>query len=150
MSNLLKNTAVIWDSANWELLLIRNSKALAHQMAIEVLERLADRLNLSLCGHCRSKDEYEIRSNPGGIAVSGEVTLHTDPLVAGGHGVYVQICQWSHAGHTIMWRTCFDRTDYTGNINRWAGLSTHLSCEGDLRSFARCILEAATRNKVDA
>ena len=51
---------------------------------------------------------YDVRSNLGGIAVSGEATLH-------GQNLYVQICQPA-TGHDsgILIRTCEGRKDYTG------------------------------------
>lgn len=59
-----------------------------------------------------------IRSNMGGIAVSGEVTLHCD-------GLYVQVSQscMGDAG-TVMFRSCKSRKDYTGGINNFANAET--------------------------
>ena len=58
-----------------------------------------------------------MRSNRGGVAVSGEVTLH-------GQNLYVQICQPA-TGHDsgILIRTCEGRKDYTGGANNFAPLS---------------------------
>jgi hypothetical protein len=60
---------------------------------------------------------FDLRSNLGGIAVSGEVTLHHN-------GIYVQICQpatgWDSG---ILIRTCKGRKDYTGSRNHFAPLS---------------------------
>ncbi len=60
---------------------------------------------------------YDVRSNLGGIAVSGEATLH-------GENIYVQICQpatgWDSG---ILIRTCQGRKDYTGGANHFAPLS---------------------------
>ena len=60
---------------------------------------------------------YDMRSNLGGIAVSGEVTLH-------GQDLYVQICQpatgWDSG---ILIRTCQGRKDYTGGVNNFASLA---------------------------
>jgi len=56
------------------------------------------------------------RSNPGGIAVSGEITLHHDD-------VYIQVCQpASGADSGILIRTCQGRRDYTGGRNHLAPL----------------------------
>jgi hypothetical protein len=58
----------------------------------------------------------DLRSNPGGIAVSGEITLHHDD-------VYVQVCQRSiGADSGILIRTCQGRRDYTGGRNHFAPL----------------------------
>lgn len=56
---------------------------------------------------------YDIRSNPAGIAVSGEVTLHTDTL-------YVQISADRLGMGAIMYRKCSGRKDYTGGRNRFS------------------------------
>ena len=58
--------------------------------------------------------EFEVRHNLGGIAVSGEITLHSTTL-------YVQLSQ-TCLGRDMgfMWRTVKDRKDYTGGPNQWA------------------------------
>lgn len=59
---------------------------------------------------------YDLRSNQGGIAVSGEITLHHDV-------VYVQISQSAMGGDIgILIRTCRGRRDYTGGPNNFASL----------------------------
>jgi hypothetical protein len=59
---------------------------------------------------------YDLRSNLAGIAVSGEITLHSDRL-------YVQVSQ-SAMGHdsSILFRTCKGRKDYCGGPNNFASL----------------------------
>ena len=60
--------------------------------------------------------DYDLRSNQGGIAVSGEVTLHADRL-------YVQTSQPATGGDTgILFRSCEGRRDYTGGRNNFASL----------------------------
>ena len=60
---------------------------------------------------------YDLRSNQGGIAVSGEITLHHDR-------VYVQVCQpATGADSGILIRTCEGRRDYTGGRNHFAPLA---------------------------
>lgn len=56
-----------------------------------------------------NEDQYDIRVNKGGIAVSGEVTLHTDNL-------YVQFGQ-NFVNSGILCRTCSGRQDYSGGRN---------------------------------
>lgn len=60
--------------------------------------------------------EFDIRSNPGGPAVAGEIILHTDRL-------YVQV---SHScmgfDRSVLFRTCNGRKDYTGGPNNFAPL----------------------------
>ena len=59
---------------------------------------------------------YDLRSNAGGIAVSGEVTLHADRL-------YVQVSQPATRSDTgILFRSCEGRRDYTGGRNNFASL----------------------------
>ena len=59
---------------------------------------------------------YDIRSNKGGAAVSGEVTLHADHL-------YVQLSeQIGRNGVTILFRSCKNRGDYTGGQNFYESL----------------------------
>lgn len=60
---------------------------------------------------------FGIRSNQGGIAVSGEITLHHD-------AVYIQACQpATGADSGILIRTCEGRRDFTGGRNHFAPLS---------------------------
>jgi hypothetical protein len=60
---------------------------------------------------------FDLRSNQGGIAVSGEITLHHER-------VYVQVCQpATRADSGILIRTCEGRRDYTGGPNHFAPLS---------------------------
>jgi hypothetical protein len=60
---------------------------------------------------------FDIRSNHGGIAVSGEVTLHHEQL-------YVQVSQPATRVDTgILIRICKGRKDYTGGRNNFAPLA---------------------------
>ncbi|MEN2980447.1 hypothetical protein P7L78_06730 [Tistrella bauzanensis] len=60
---------------------------------------------------------FDLRSNQGGIAVSGEITLHHER-------VYVQVCQPATRADTgILIRICEGRRDYTGGRNHFAPLS---------------------------
>jgi hypothetical protein len=60
--------------------------------------------------------EFDLRSNAGGIAVSGEITLHADWL-------YVQACQSAMGFDSgILFRSCEGRRDYTGGRNHFASL----------------------------
>ena len=75
-----------------------------HKLAEAVLLALADKLGYK-------PGDFDLRHNQGGIAVSGEITLHSDCL-------YVQFCQCGMQGE-FLWRTCIGRKDYTGGANRW-------------------------------
>lgn len=60
---------------------------------------------------------FDIRSSQGGVAVSGEITLHHER-------VYLQVCQpATGADSGILIRTCEGRRDYTGGRNHFAPLS---------------------------
>jgi hypothetical protein len=59
---------------------------------------------------------YDLRSNPAGIAVSGEITLHAEQL-------YVQVSQPCMGCDTgILFRRCSGRKDYVGGHNNFASL----------------------------
>lgn len=59
---------------------------------------------------------FDIRSNKGGMAVSGEVTLHADTI-------YVQLSESCMGpGVQAMYRACKGRGDYTGGMNNFANL----------------------------
>ena len=80
-----------------------------HAAARGRLRKLADLLGWP-------KDSYDLRCNPGGVAVSGEVTLHSE-------GAYVQVSQ-SFLGPDcgILVRACRGRRDFTGGMNTFAPL----------------------------
>ena len=86
-----------------------HAKRLFHSRARSQLRRLAIALGLQ-------PGSYDLRSNQGGIAVSGEITLHSERL-------YVQAAQ-SVMGHDngILFRTCKGRKDYVGGSNNFAPL----------------------------
>lgn len=82
-------------------------KAAFHRTAKAALTELAKALGLR-------EGEYDLRSNQGGIAVSGEVILHGDQL-------YVQVSQSVLGpGSEILYRKCRGRNDYTGFRNHFA------------------------------
>ncbi|MEW6453886.1 MAG: hypothetical protein AB1490_24820 [Pseudomonadota bacterium] len=85
------------------------AKRLFHSRARSQLRRLATALGLR-------PGSYDLRSNPAGIAVSGEITLHTDRL-------YVQASQSAMGnGSGILFRTSQGRKDYVGGPNNFASL----------------------------
>ena len=92
--------------------------------ALFVLKAIADLMELQ-------KDEFEIRWNEGGIAVSGEATLHSNEI-------YIQFAQSAGGGNaSFMWRTCKGQKDYTGGFNRWANWKSLLN----LDTFVERVLE---------
>lgn len=81
-----------------------------HTVARARLRRLAAELGFP-------PTSFDLRSNQGGIAVSGEITFHHER-------VYVQVCQPATRADTgILIRTCEGRRDYTGGRNHFAPLS---------------------------
>lgn len=83
------------------------NKEAFHREAKRLLKLLAGQLGLS-------RGSYDIRSNMGGIAVAGEVTLHTERL-------YIQIFKpLTDMGNQIMYRRCDGRKDFTGGPNHFA------------------------------
>lgn len=71
-----------------------------------------------------------ISFNPGGMAVSGEVTLHSD-------GLYVQVSEsYGGKGNEVLFRFVRSRTDYTGGRNHWAS-AAELE---DAKTFAKRLI----------
>jgi hypothetical protein len=85
------------------------AKRLFHSNARRQLLKLAAVLGLS-------PSDFDLRSNAGGNAVSGEVTLHSPNL-------YVQVSQSVMGpGAGILFRSCSSRSDYVGGLNNFASL----------------------------
>jgi len=75
----------------------------------KALRRLADALGLA-------DDSYDIRVNRGGIAVSGDITLH-------GEDVYVELSLGCFGrGREVLYRRVQGRCDYCGDRNHFAGV----------------------------
>lgn len=85
------------------------------------------------------KKSFDVRSNKGGVAVCGEVTLHTDPFPGCKAGIYVQFCQYACQDHTIMYRTVKDRRDYTGGPNQYTKVEDAFRSDESLNAFANTI-----------
>jgi hypothetical protein len=73
---------------------------------------------------------FEVRSNKGGIAVSGEITLHTNT-------VYVQVSASFCGLPAVMYRTVKSRKDYTGGHNRFTTFSDAFGGAENMRLFAK-------------
>jgi hypothetical protein len=88
---------------------------------------------------------FDLRSNLGGSAVSGEVTLH--------HGdVYIQASQPMGGNDTgLLIRTCESRKDFTGGRNHFTPLSwLDDSKRPELVKRVRQIIEQKTGHDADA
>lgn len=95
-----------------------------HSAARSALKKVADALNLS-------KNEYDLRSNKAGIAVSGAVTLHTDNL-------YVSVEQSSMGGNAhVLYRSCTDRKDYSGGHNNFCSAEELTNTDGFVEKVQR-------------
>lgn len=86
--------------------------------------RVAKQMAIHLASHMGlNEDQYDVRVNKAGIAVSGEVTLHTDRH-------YIQFSQ-SRPGSFLV-RSCKGRKDFTGGRNHWVKWE-------DLRNLGRVV-----------
>jgi hypothetical protein len=97
-----------------------------HSKGRTVLKYVAEALQLP-------KGSYEIRSNKGGHAVLGEVTLHSDRL-------YLQFREPINGGDVgILYRTCNGRKDYSGGRNNWMGYSKLLDFGAAVEVFRQLL-----------
>lgn len=87
----------------------RRKKAL-HAKGKTFLKALAAQLGLGT-------GDYDLRSNLGGVAVAGEVTLHADNL-------YLQLSDTTFGPGEVrlMYRSCDHRKDCTGHSNHFVEL----------------------------
>ncbi len=84
-----------------------------HKLGKKVCKEIAKELGLN-------KGEFDVRSNLGGQAVSGEITLH-------GEFLYLQFSGGMLSGDVFMYRSCNGRKDYSGGPNRWMNYSKLLN-----------------------
>lgn len=121
MTNVTKYIEALHKDASYD----QEAKAQFHNAARTMLKRLKARLDI----HGGYGKASAIRSNKGGIAVSGEVTLHFDRL-------YIQVSQSSMGSkQSILYRSCTSREDYTGGRNHF----TPLDAFSDIEQFAKVI-----------
>ena len=103
-----------------------DQKKTFHRQARIALRALAKELRLP-------ESSYDLRLNRGGVAVSGEITLHHDRF-------YIQVCQpATGADSGILIRTCEGRRDYHGGRNHLASLSL-LDCPAELAGYVRAVM----------
>ena len=85
------------------------AKRLFHSDGRRALRRLAEALGLA-------EGSYDIRSNPGGIAVSGEITLHAEE-------VWVQLSLDCRSPELeVLYRRVRGRRDHVGDRNHWTSV----------------------------
>lgn len=100
-----------------------------HKQGKAFMRKLAEALSLD-------KGTFDVRSNMGGIAVSGEITLH-------GESIYVQLDESCiHTGCSIMFRTCKGRDDCTGGSNNFIAVNDLLDDHRYSNFIERCKLLA--------
>ena len=97
-------------------------KAEFHRDAAAYLRELATLLGLAA-------GTYDVRSNKGGVAVLGEVTLH-------GEHIYLQL-GGSIPMPQLMYRSCKSRKDYSGGPNCWAAYTKLQNMEEFAASLKR-------------
>jgi hypothetical protein len=103
-------------------------KALFHRRARRQLRLLGDALGFD-------RGAYDLRCNAGGIAVSGEITLHAEHL-------YIQASQSAlGSDNGILYRRCQHRRDYVGGMNHF----TSLDLLHEPEQLARVITQAIGR-----
>jgi hypothetical protein len=82
--------------------------------------------------------DFDLRINEGGIASSGDITLH-------GNELYVQISQRSPSTN-ILFRTCKSRKDFVGDSNNYATID-QLSPE-NIEQFAASLSAMVKRARL--
>jgi hypothetical protein len=82
-----------------------DKKLALHRSGMRLCRLLASELEMS-------PGSFDVRSNKGGIAVSGEITLHHERL-------YVQVSQSCMRPLSLSWliRSCKGKKDYSGGHN---------------------------------
>lgn len=100
-----------------------------HSLGRRLLKDLASELRMPA-------GSYEIRSNLGGVAVSGEVTLHHE-------GLYVQLSDNMGAGAHVLYRTCKSRRDHSGGMNHWMSLSRMTVAEESFVGHCRALMQSS-------
>jgi hypothetical protein len=86
--------------------------------------------DIGVAGQC------DISANPGGIAVSGEVTLHADSL-------YIQLFESGGQGVRILYRSCQGRGDYCGGPNMYVSMKEIHDSPKDLADFIELCTDMA-------
>lgn len=102
-----------------------------HNEGKRVLKLLAEKMGLS-------NNDYNLQSALGGIAVSGDVILHTDDL-------YVNISQIQRSNPKFLYRTCNNRKDYSGHENNWEEIDS-LSDE-KIDEFSKKLMQLIERKR---
>jgi hypothetical protein len=78
-----------------------------------------------------AKDEFSVRFNAGGIAGSGEATLH-------GENIYITVSQLM-GRPTVMYRSCKGQKDFSGGSNNFISVED-IESEHGIKLYSRTIL----------
>ena len=81
--------------------------------------------------------EFKVRTNPGGIAVSGDVTLMG--IWSDGTGLYFQLDQPLKPFDNFLYRTIKSMKDYSGGYNQW--ISCDLFATGEYEQLIGTLLK---------
>ena len=104
-----------------------DAKKRAHAKTRTQLRKVARALGVTI-------ETGMLRTNPGGLAVWGETTLHTDAL-------YIQV---DPSRDEVLVRTCQSRRDYTGGRNRYISRAQLINRP---ETFARLVTEVLTAER---
>jgi hypothetical protein len=88
-------------------------------------------------------EDFVVRSNLGGMAVSGEITLHSDDF-------YAQFSESATSrGVSLMYRSCASKKDFCGNRNNFVNIRELLTEDHQRGAFAgmRRVLSEEMSNK---
>jgi hypothetical protein len=81
-----------------------------------------------------NKADYSIHFNPGGVAMSGDATLHHERF-------YLNLNDFGG-----YWRTCKGQRDYTGGENRHFNTGTHYGKDISRAELIRSIRDEVSRD----
>jgi len=90
------------------------AKHIFHREGRQAMHRLAEALDLE-------QGSYDVRSDKGGVAISGDITLH-------GEEVWVRLSLgYLGPNHEVAFRRVKGRKDHFGDRNRWASVNELLA-----------------------
>lgn len=92
---------------------------------------------LRVLGNDLGFTEFKVTVNPGGIAVSGGITLRG--MWDEGNGLYLQIFQSITGRQDFLFREIKDMDDYSGGQNQW--LRCDLFADGDYEKLIKMLLK---------
>ena len=97
---------------------------------------------LRVLGNDLGFKEFKVTNNPGGIAVSGEITLMG--IWDEDNGLYLQINQPIRPFNSFLYRTIKHMKDYSGGHNQW--LPCDIFASGDYERLVQ-IMSALNKTK---